>query len=184
VGVTDEHFCSDCKKPIEKATEKYIEAEFPNAKEPMRATRVFLCQKCARKSKVTVGAKKMTVWQLFKQLRHRGNPKFEVGIHCYSAPVCGTYEPRKGRMNCANIAVDPDGRMYCKRLHPGFVTLPQEKAIVERSRFDQIMRWVRRFSGLAGFRSVQTAMRAYGLDPVLQKDVYKHGPVGKNITNA
>lgn len=184
MGVTSEHWCSDCKKELDKAKDQYVEAEFPNQKEPNRASRVFLCKKCAMKSRVAIGAKKISVWKLFKGLRSRGNPKFEVGIHCFAASVCGTFKPRKGRVNCANIAATPDGQIYCKRNHPGFVILPQEKDIRERSRFDSIMSYVRRMVGLTGFRNVRSALRAHGMNPVNTKDVLQIGPVGKDITNS
>jgi hypothetical protein len=184
MGVTSEHWCSDCKKNLDKAKDQYVEAEFPNQKEPNRSSRVFLCKTCAQKSKVTVGAKKVSVWMLFRGLRNRGNPKFEIGIHCFASSVCATYEPRQGRVNCKNIAATPEGQIYCKRNHPGFVILPQEKDVAERSRFDSIMKYIRRMVGLTGFRDVKSAMRAHGMDPVNAKDVVQLGPVGKNITNA
>lgn len=184
MGVRDDHYCSDCKKYLEKAKDQYVEAEFPNDKEPNRSNRVFLCRACARKSKITIGGKKVSVWQFMKKLRLRGNPKFEIGIRCFSAPVCETYEPRKGRFNCAHIAATPAGQVYCRRNHPGFVTLPQEKAVVEQSRFDGLMKYVRRLGSLIGANRLDTIMRLYGLHPDNAKTVTRIGPVGKNITNA
>lgn len=184
MGVRDEHFCSDCKKELDKAKDQYVEAEFPNDKERNRSSRVFLCRPCARRSKITIGGKKVSVWQFMKKLRLRGNPTFEVGVHCHSAPVCETYEPRRGRYNCAHIAAAPDGRIYCKRNHPGFVTLPQEKAVVEQSRFQTILKYVKRFGSFLGQKKLGTLFRLYGLHPDNAKTVTEIGPVGKNITNS
>lgn len=184
MGVTSEHWCSDCKKNLNKAKDQYVEAEFPNQKQPNRSSRVFLCKKCAQKSKVTVGAKQVSVWMLFKGLRNRGNPKFEIGIHCFASSVCGTFKRRKGRINCANIAVTPEGQVYCKRNHPGFVMLPQEKDVAERSRYENVMGYAKKLAGATAFQNLKTAIRAYGIDPVNTKDVLQIGPVGKNITNS
>lgn len=184
MGVRDEHWCSDCKKELNKSKDQYVEAEFPNDKSPHRANRVFLCKKCAMRSKVKVGGKKVSVWVLFKGLRHRGNPKFEIGIRCFSTSVCETYEPRRGRFNCGNIAVTPDGKVYCKRNHPGFVILPQEKAIVEQSGLAALMKYIKRMGKMIGAKRLDTLMRLYGIHPDNAKTVTPIGPVGKNITNS
>lgn len=184
MGITDEHYCSDCKKDLDKTKDKYVEAEFPNNKEPGRSNRVFLCEKCAKKSKVTIAGKKVSVWQFMRSLRHRGNPTFECGIHCYAAPICQTYRARKGRVNCAHIAVTPEGRVYCKRNHPGFIVLPQEKAAVEHSRFESILNYTRRMAGAAGVGNLKNVMQAFGLDPVHARKhkVSPVKPVGEDVT--
>lgn len=183
MGMTDEHWCSDCKKSLDKKKEQYVEAEFPNQKDPKRTNRVFLCRRCAIKSKVTIGAKKVTVWSLFRKLRQRGNPTFEIGIHCYAAAACETFAPRKGRINCKHISVTPEGRVYCKRNHPGFVILPQEKSIVEQSRFRHILEYVKKLGkagGLGG--NLPRILRMYGLDPVHAKTATPILPLGKDVT--
>lgn len=180
--MTDEHWCSDCKKSLDKTKDRYVEAEFPNQKDPQRTNRVFLCRRCAMKSKVMVGAKKVSVWQLFRKLRQRGNPTFEVGIYCYAASVCETFAPRKGRINCRHIAVTPEGRVYCKRNHPGFVMVPQEKSIVEQSRFRNLLEYVKKLGKAGGFGSLPKILRMYGLDPVNAKIATPIKPVGNDIT--
>lgn len=182
MGMTDEHWCSDCKRSLDKTKDKYVEAEFPNERDPKRTNRVFLCQPCARKSKVTVGGQKVSVWALLKRLRQRGNPTFEVGIHCYAAPVCETHEPRKGRVNCAHVAVTPEGRVYCKRNHPGFVILPQEKSVAEQSKFENILGYVKRMGKAAGVSQLRTILRAYGLDPANAKTATQVAPLGGDVT--
>jgi hypothetical protein len=183
MGVLDEHWCSKCKKALDKAKDQYIESEFPNAKKKYKSNRVFFCEKCAKKEKVTVAGKKVSVWAFFQKLRHRGNPKFEVGIHCYSSGVCGTFEKSKNpRMNCANIAVTPEGQVYCKRNHPGFLTVPQEKALVETVKLE----WHQEVTGnivkALGFKDIAQALGALGQSKVSVKNVTPHTPLGKRLT--
>lgn len=182
MGMVDEHWCSDCKAPLDKTKDQYVEAEFPNQKKHGGTNRVFLCRKCATKSTVTVGGQDMTVWSLMRKLRHRGNPTFEIGIHCYAAPVCETYCPKKGRVNCAHVAVTPEGRVYCKRNHPGFVVLPQEKAVVEQSRFRAILEYIKRMGRIVGIGRLSTILKAYGLSPANTRTATEIGPVGKDVT--
>jgi hypothetical protein len=179
VGVRDEHWCSDCRRDLDKAKDKYVEAEFPNDKSPYRSNRVFLCKRCAMKSKIAIGGKKVSVWVLFRRLRHRGNPNFEIGVSCFSASVCGNYTPRKTRVNCANIAVTPEGCVYCKRNHPGFTTLPQEKAVAEQSRFQAILKYVKKLGGFIGTTRLENILRMYGLHPDNAQIPAPAGPLGR-----
>jgi hypothetical protein len=183
MGVLDEHWCSKCKKAIDKAKDQYIESEFPNSKKKYKSNRVFFCEKCAKKEKMTVSGKKISVWTFFQKLRQRGNPKFEVGIHCYSSGVCGTFEKSKNpRMNCANIAVTPDGKVYCKRNHPGFLTVPQEKALVQTTKIE----WHQEVTGnivkALGFKNLGQVLGTFGQPKVSVKNVTPHTPIGKRLT--
>jgi len=181
--MTDEHWCSECKKELDKSKAKYIEAEFPNDKSKTKFDRVWLCEKCAKKKKIVIGGKKISAWQLFQKLRTKGNPNFLCTVHCWAAPVCETYEPKEGRVNCANIAVDPDGKVYCKRRHPGFVVLPQEKSLVDRNKGEVYQEMLGNYCKRMGFKSPADALKTFGLDRRWSlPDPVRLRPVGGDVT--
>ncbi len=156
MGVTDEHWCSRCRKPLDKEKDRYYDVQAlndPNAKskcnkDTKEDDKVFssaiLCRECLEKDKVTYtdpktgGVVETTAWAYLARFRRRGNPTFKVLLACQSADKCKDYRNRpNGFVRCAHIAVNPSGILYCKRRHPGKVVVPQEKAVRDQYNIEE-----------------------------------------------
>jgi len=130
MGKTDEHWCNSCKRSLDKSKDKYVEFELVNDpsiikdKKKPKKPKGIICQQCIDKDPQLKDALELMV--------KAGNPNFNISIACLSKGECENYEQSKqSSVDCSHIAVLGDG-VYCKRSHPGFVHLPQEKAEVER----------------------------------------------------
>jgi hypothetical protein len=143
MGTVDEHWCTLCKKKLDKSKDKYIDFELihqgakPVVKK-WKKPKGLICMECIEKDpklKAMVDA-----------ILAAGNPPFVVEIVCHFAHVCPTFEPSsKPGVNCKHIAVIRD-LVYCKRSHPGGVRLMMERS--EKMRFEQqiFIRFVRRMA--------------------------------------
>lgn len=138
MGKIDEHWCSDCKRKLDKKKDEYLDMEnirlkdFPNKKG-------IICKDCLQKPE----------YDALRKLLGAGNPNFKPFIDCALHAVCSTFKSAKSRaVRCAHIAVVGD-TVYCKRRHPGVVKLPVERS--ERVRLEQkiLLRTIKRmFKGL------------------------------------
>jgi hypothetical protein len=59
--------------------------------------------------------------------------------------------------------------------------LPQEKSIVEQSRFQHVLGYIRRLGRASGFGKLPAILRMYGLDPANAKTATKLAPLGKDV---
>jgi len=133
MGTIDEHWCTLCKKKLDKAKDKYVDFELihkgaaPVIKQ-WKKPKGLICMECIEKDP--------KLKECIDAILKAGNPVFIADVSCHSIAVCGTYQPTsKPHVNCRHIAVIGD-TVYCKRSHPGNVRLAVEKA--ERQRADQI----------------------------------------------
>lgn len=125
MGVVDEHWCSKCKRSLDKKKDEYLELTGLNDPavlgavcnkddEPEgKATRFasgLLCRKCALSVKVDAPAagkthkrKKMSLWNWLRLLRKKGNPNFRPVLLCLSFRECETFEDVEGgeTWNCS-----------------------------------------------------------------------------------
>ena len=64
------------------------------------------------------------------------NPEFNVKVNCVSASVCESFKtPSKNRgINCAHVVANLDGELYCRRGHPGHLTVYRERHAFPPSR--------------------------------------------------
>lgn len=131
MGTLDEHWCTLCKKHLDKKKDKYIEFEVINAEKkgafPIKLKRKKLkgniCADCLE----TNPELQKSVAQMIKA----GNPLFKPVITCESNG-CETFEPsNQAGVSCAHITIIGD-KLYCKRSHVGSLILPMEKAEVKR----------------------------------------------------
>ena len=132
MGAIDEHWCSDCKRTLDKQHDKYLDLEsirldFPGKKG-------IICSDCLQKPE----------YDSLRKLLGAGNPDFLPFVECALHVVCSTFKPAKSKpIRCGHIAVAGD-TVYCKRRHPGSVKLIIERS--ERQRLEQrlLMRIFRR----------------------------------------
>jgi len=123
MGKIDEHWCSDCKRTLDKQRDKYLDLEsirldFPGKKG-------IICSDCLQKPE----------YDSLRKLLGTGNPDFLPFVECALHAVCPTFKPAKSKpVRCSHIAVAGD-TVYCKRRHPGSVKLVVERA--ERVRLEQ-----------------------------------------------
>ena len=141
MGTTDEHWCTLCKKKLDKAKDKYLDFELihqgakpliKNWKKP----KGLICMECIQKDPKL----KAMVDAILKA----GNPTFLPEIVCGSAAICGTHQPSsKPNIGCRHIAVIGD-TVYCKRSHPGSTKLMVERAERMRLETQAAVRFLRR----------------------------------------
>lgn len=178
MGAIDEHWCSKCKRSVDKVKEEYLELtalndpavlelvcslpkndkEAEDKPDVGRFAKGIMCEACAKKVKVEVEeddgkVHKRTLWVFLKDLRKKGNPEFHVGLKCcptekgvpISLDECETHETPSDEyehQNCAHIAVDLLGRLYCKRRHPGGYEVVMEEAVIERQKRDMMFKFI------------------------------------------
>jgi hypothetical protein len=172
MGVVDEHWCSRCKKNLDKKKAQYLEMTGINDPAVLgavcnkddepggKATRFaagLLCRKCALEIKVENpgSGRKRSLWVFLQHLRHKGNPDFCPVLLCLSWNVCGTFESAGSGTEwtpgtssgtsgkcCRHCALDLRGKLYCKRRHPGGFEVPQEEAVVEEQKRDMVLETV------------------------------------------
>ena len=124
MGAIDEHWCSDCKRVLDKTKDEYLDLENIRIKE-FPGKKGMICKECLQKPE----------YDALRKLLGAGNPSFKPFIDCALHTVCPTFKAVIGRsVRCAHIAVIGD-TVYCKRRHPGFVKLPVERS--ERVRLEQ-----------------------------------------------
>lgn len=124
MGAIDEHWCSSCKKTLDKTKDEYLDLENIRLRE-FPGKKGLICKECLQKPE----------YEALRKLPGAGNPDFKPFIDCALHTVCPVFKPVKGRaVRCAHIAVIGD-TVYCKRRHPGSVKLPVERA--ERVRLEQ-----------------------------------------------
>jgi len=124
MGAIDEHWCSDCKKRLDKTKDEYLDLENIRIKE-FPGKKGMVCKQCLQKPD----------YEALRKLLGAGNPDFKPFIDCALHAICPTFKSVKGRsVRCAHIAVIGD-TVYCKRRHPGSVKLLVERA--ERVRLEQ-----------------------------------------------
>lgn len=132
MGTIDEHWCTLCKKKLDKAKDKYLDFELIHqAAQPLvkkwKKPKGLICMECIEKDS--------KLKELVDAILKAGNPSFLPEITCLSAAVCETHQASsKPKVNCRHIAVTGD-TVYCKRSHPGSVKLMVERA--ERIRLEQ-----------------------------------------------
>jgi len=163
MGVTDEHWCSDCGKKLDKRKEKYLEVDWINYhkwKKKQKKTdsviyekkipqdkalhdRAYICQDCLNKYPF--------IKRVFGKLRMVGNPNFNVIVECKSWSKCKNFEKRNKNVNCKHISVIND-KLYCKRRHPKFIILPQEKSKISREKLRFIAEYLGEFMKKTGFK--------------------------------
>lgn len=132
MGKIDEHWCSDCKRTLDKGKDKYLDLEIIRLKFP--AKKGLICEECLKKPE----------YEGLRKLLKAGNPDFMPYIECALHAVCRTFKPVASRsVRCRHIAVIGD-MIYCKRRHPGSVTLPIERS--ERLKYEHgvLMKVIRR----------------------------------------
>lgn len=141
MGTLDEHWCSVCKRKLDKKKDKYVEFELINvpfkAKLKGKKQKGIICEKCVNANSEL----KKAIDVMIKA----GNPLFKPAIRCLSHAECETFEPaRDTRINCKHIAVIRD-KVYCNRSHVGALTLPREKAEVRREEAQIMMKTLERY---------------------------------------
>lgn len=144
MGIEDEHWCSVCKRALDKKKDPYVEFELVNdptvlVKGKPKKPKGIICQKC-----IDLDPKLKEAMELMVKA---GNPNVILAVRCMSAMECETYEPSKQReVNCKHVAMIDD-RIYCKRSHPGVLKLPREKTEIDRMNrrimFEQIRKFVK-----------------------------------------
>ena len=159
MGVHDEHWCSECRKPLDKRTEQYIQTEVINVTEQeceKKGThaRAFLCLECYEK-KENAGFKKTN-----EKIRKKGNPTFTCTVSCGATKVCADFAPAKDkRVNCRNIYALGD-QLYCGRRHPGKTIVNQDKATVDNDLMSRVGGFTKKMMKKVGFPM------AKGADPL------------------
>jgi hypothetical protein len=141
MGVVDEHWCTLCKKKLDKAKDKYIDFELihqgarPVIKK-WKKPKGLICMECVNKDP--------KLRALVDAILAAGNPPFLVEIFCQSTQVCSTFLPTsKPNINCGHISVIGD-TVYCKRSHPGNARLMMERSEKLRLEQETVMRFMRR----------------------------------------
>ena len=125
MGAIDEHWCTLCKKKLDKTKDKYLDFELIHqAAKPLvkrwKKPKGLICMECIEKDP--------KLKKLVDSILAAGNPAFVADITCHSFSVCPTYQPSsKPNVNCRHIAVIGD-TVYCKRSHPGSLKLMMERA--------------------------------------------------------
>ena len=135
MGAIDEHWCSDCKRTLDKKKDEYLDLENIRIKE-FPGKKGLICKQCLQKPE----------YAALRKLLGAGNPDFKPFIDCALHSVCETFKSVKGRpARCGHISVIGD-TVYCKRRHPGSVKLPVERA--ERVRLEQkiLLRTIKRMT--------------------------------------
>jgi hypothetical protein len=151
MGLDDEHWCTVCKKSLNKRRDEYTEFEQINPKGGGK-TRGCICKACQEANPALKDA--------IATMRQAGNPTFTPVVECLVWKVCATYEPIVDRpVRCRHIAVDLD-KLYCKRAHPGELELTVEETQIERIT-DQLLG--RRMKEVLEGDALQRA----GLDPLM-----------------
>ena len=141
MGVKDEHWCTVCKRPLDKAKDKYAEFElihFPKKKKRLtfRKPKGLICLDCINKNPALAEAVSV--------LSRAGNPPFVPVVECLAWKNCPTYEPVVGKpIRCSHISVIGD-KLYCKRSHYGTLELIQELVEVERRELEAVMKFYKR----------------------------------------
>jgi hypothetical protein len=168
MGLDDEHWCTVCKRSLNKRRDEYTEFEQINPKGGGK-TRGCICKQCQEKNPALKDA--------ISTIRQAGNPTFTPVVECLSWQQCGTYSPITDRpVRCAHLAVSLD-KLYCKRAHPGELELVVEETEVDRITDKLLQR--RMAEVLDGDR-----LQQLGIDPVMKLGIESIlGPFGKNKLN-
>jgi hypothetical protein len=144
MGIIDEHWCTLCKKKLDKSKDKYIDFELIHqASAPVvknwRKPKGLICMECIEKDP--------KLKEVFDAILKAGNPTFLPEITCLSAAICGTHQvSSKPLLNCRHIAVIGD-TVYCKRSHPGNVKLAVERAERIRVENQYAVKFIKRAFG-------------------------------------
>lgn len=132
MGTLDEHWCSVCKRRLDKKKDVYVEFEIVDAKKKKKfpislrkkKLKGNICSECIKKNPELKKAVELMI--------KAGNPLFTPTVTCLSVGECENFEKsNKKGVNCKHIAVIRD-KVYCKRSHVGSLKLPREKAEVRR----------------------------------------------------
>lgn len=138
MGTTDEHWCTICKRTVDKKKDKYLDFEL------IHQAALPLTPKWKKPKGIVCIEKDPKLKELVNAIMAAGNPPFMVKITCESYSICPTYKPTsKPNVNCGQIAVIGD-TVYCKRSHPGRVKLMVERSERERVEREIFMRFIRR----------------------------------------
>lgn len=138
MGKIDEHWCSDCKRVLDKSKDEYLDLENIRLKD-FPAKKGIICKDCLQKPE----------YDGLRKLLGAGNPDFKPFIECALHTVCSTFKAvAKRPVRCGHIAVSGD-TVYCKRRHPGSVKLMVERSERQRLEHQLLMRTLRRM--LKGF---------------------------------
>ena len=145
MGVTDEHWCSVCKRSLSKEKDTYIDFELlnpPTKKKKwwkLKKRKGLICKECIEKDE--------KLKEALVTMTKAGNPPFTPILECLVWKNCPTYEPVENRpIRCGHIAVIRD-RLYCKRSHVGTLELAQEKAEVDRLELETIKNYFEKILG-------------------------------------
>ncbi|GAI50300.1 unnamed protein product, partial [marine sediment metagenome] len=93
MGKIDEHWCSDCKRTLDKTKDEYLDLENIRIKE-FPGKKGIICKDCLQKPE----------YDALRKLLGAGNPDFKAFIECALHSVCETFKPVKGRpVRCGHI---------------------------------------------------------------------------------
>ena len=141
MGVHDEHWCSNCRRKIDKVKELYHETRLVNPdrgklQSEKRFGRGFLCSDCYNSDEFAAFR------EAEDRLRKRGNPTFSLTVHCASTAICADHQRSDDpNVNCAFIYALGD-RLYCGRRHPGQVEVGQDESAVDADTTKRIRTWL------------------------------------------
>ncbi|MBA7489931.1 hypothetical protein ES702_00465 [subsurface metagenome] len=145
MGTLDEHWCSICKRRLDKKIDVYVEFEIVDAKKkkkfPIKLRKKKLkgniCSDCIEKNPELKKAIELVI--------KAGNPLFKPKLICGDVDECGDFEPSKTEgVNCGRICVITD-KIYCNRSHVGSLKLPREKAEVRREEGQIMVKMLERY---------------------------------------
>jgi len=133
MGTLDEHWCSVCRKKLDKQEDVYLEFEVVAAKKKKKfpislkkkKLKGNICSECVEKNPEL----KKSVEIMIKA----GNPNFTPAIICMNRDTCADFKSpeKKQGIDCSHICVIGDN-LYCNRSHVGSLKIPREKAEVQR----------------------------------------------------
>jgi len=145
MGTLDEHWCSMCKRRLDKKKDVYVEFEIVDT-EKKKKFPISLHQK-KLKGNICSDCIKMNpeLKKAIERMLKAGNPLFKPDLICRDADKCENFKPSKTKgVNCEHIAVIKD-KIYCKRSHVGSLKLPREKAEVRREEAQIMMKMLNRY---------------------------------------
>lgn len=145
MGTLDEHWCSVCKRSLDKKKDVYVEFEIVDAKKKKKfpislrkkKLKGNICGDCIKKNPELKKAIELMI--------KAGNPLFKPDLICRDADECEDFKPSKTKgVNCEHICVITD-KIYCNRSHVGSVKLPREEAEVRREEAQIMQKMIDRY---------------------------------------
>lgn len=175
MGVYDEHWCSECRKALDKRTDTYHEFSVTNPdedalREQGEHARSYLCEDCY--AKLPEETRKA-----LSELRRHGNPTFSLTLRCNAAPECADHEPLPAEEGGHCRFIYANGcQLYCGRRHPGAVDVGVDQVMVDRQQMEVMAGYFQRLAADCGAEGVDLAAlgaRAMGLKtPVTAEGIF------------